>query len=180
MDEAVKVPLRARSGEIRAYTLIDTEKAPEVSAYRWSLSARGYAWRATSVGPRATRKYTVFYLHRHLLGVLGDKTVEVDHLNGDRLDNRLANLRVVPLGANAQNRNFCNTGTSRYRGVSWYKRSGVWRAKAHLDGKQHHVGHFDSEVAAARAAEAWRLEHMPFANPDPELVKYYQERDAVH
>lgn len=170
MEAVVKVLLRARSGEVRAYALIDAEKAAGVLAYCWHLSD-GYAKRKT---PQVAGKRRVIYLHRQLLGVLDDKSVEVDHINGDRLDNRLANLRIVPPSGNRQNRNFCNTGTSRFRGVSWHKFGsgrGAWRAQVELDGKNHRLGCFDSDLAAAHAVEAFRLEHMSFAQPDPELLR---------
>lgn len=170
----VKIPLRARSGEVRAFALVDADMAAEVLAYRWHLNG-GYARRT----PCVAGKQQIVYLHRQLLGVLDDKSVEVDHIYGDTLDNRLTNLRLVPHAANGQNRNFCNTGTSRFRGVSWHKHKdsgGAWRAKVHLGGKQHHLGLFDSELNAAEAAEAFRRERMSFANPDPELLRYYEEQ----
>lgn len=165
--EAVKVPLRARSGEVRAYALVDAEKADEVLAYRWHLNG-GYARRTA---PQVAGKRKAIFLHCQLLGVDGGGSIEVDHINGDKLDNRLENLRLVSHAANGQNKNFCTTGTSRYRGVSWYRHYKVWRAQGQLDGKRRHLGYFDSEIAAAHAVEAFRLEHMPFAQPDPELLK---------
>lgn len=176
MDEAVKVPLRARTGEVRAYALVDTEKAAEVLDCRWYLDARGYARRN---GPRDAGKRAAIYLHRQLLEVLRDESVEVDHLSGDRLDNRLANLRLVPPSGNRQNRNFCNTGSSRFRGVSWHRDRRAWQAQVHLDRKNHYLGLFDSEVAAAQVADTYRLKHMPFATTDPELLRYHEERHAV-
>jgi hypothetical protein len=173
----VKVPLRARTGEVRAYALVDAEMAVEALAYRWCLLGAGYACRKS---PRfAGKQGIIILLHRQLLEVLGDTSVHVDHINGDKLDNRLRNLRTVPIGANAQNKNFCTAGTSRFRGVYWYRRTGAWQAQAKLDGKCHYLGRFQSELAAAEVAEAFRQEHMPFAQPDPELLRHYEERNAV-
>jgi hypothetical protein len=172
MEAVVKVLLRARSGEVRAYALVDADRAAEVLADRWHLDSDGYVKRWT---PRFAGKQWAIYLHRQLLGVLGDGAVEGDHINGDRLDNRLRNLRLVSHAANGQNRNFCNTGSSRFRGVTWDRSRGVWIAQARLAGKLHHLGRFQSEVAAAQVVDAWRLEHMPFAQPDPELPKHYEE-----
>jgi hypothetical protein len=172
VDKVVQIPLRARSGEIRAYALVDAEGAAGVLAYRWSLSAHGYVVRAT---PRSEGK-RIILLHRQLLGLVPGDGVEGDHINGDKLDNRLRNLRRASRNANAQNKNFCNAGTSRFRGVSWVRSRGVWRADACGGYLRKYLGLFKSELAAAQAAETWRQEHMPFANPDPELLKYYEER----
>ena len=49
-------------------------------------------------------------------------------------------------------------GASQYRGVDWHARSGKWRARVHNDGVVHYLGHFSSELDAANAALAKRLE----------------------
>jgi hypothetical protein len=123
-------------------------------------------------------KRTAILLHRQLLGLVPGDGVEVDHLNGDRLDSRLRNLRLVSHAANGQNKNLCNTGTSRFRGVCWHRDGRAWQAQVKLDGKRGYLGLFASEIAAAEVAEAFRLEHMPFANPDPELLRFYEEQNA--
>ena len=50
-------------------------------------------------------------------------------------------------------------GTSRYRGVSWYKRDGKWQAQLRVDGKEQHLGYFEDEEAAARAWDDALREH---------------------
>jgi hypothetical protein len=178
-DDVVKVPL-GRYGD-KGYALVDAERAAEVLAYCWSLNDKGYASRKTSVRSGGVSRKTSIRLHRQLLGLVPGDGVEGDHINGDRLDNRLANLRIVPLGANAQNKNFCTVGTSRFRGVSWQKNKrgrGAWKAQVQLDGKKYHLGCFQSELAAAQVVEAFRLEHMPFAEPEPELLRFYEEQHA--
>lgn len=169
LDGVVQVPL-GRYGD-KGYTLVDADRAAEVVGYCWSVRD-GYAKRDV---PQAGGKRRTILLHRQLLDVLDDKSVEVDHIYGDRLDNRLRNLRLVSRASNCQNLNFCNTGTSRFRGVSWRRETETWQAKVQLDRKQRSLGLFDSEIAAAQVAEEWRLEHMPFAEPDPELLKFYEE-----
>ena len=48
--------------------------------------------------------------------------------------------------------------------MCWDKRRGKWRVTHKVANRQHHIGHFDTEEEAARAAEAWRAEHMPYSN----------------
>jgi len=92
------------------------------------------------------------------------KLRHVDHINGDKLDNRRANLRIATAFENAQNRHVAR-GASSHRGVVWHKGAGKWMAQAHLAGVQHYLGLFDREEDAAKAAAAFRAEHMPFS-PD--------------
>lgn len=173
-DGVVRVPLWARSGEVRAYALVDADRAAEVLAYRWYLGSHGYAVRNA---PRSEGKRTI-RLHRFLLDLVPGDGIEADHINGNTLDNRLMNLRIVPIGTNAQNKNFCTTGSSRFRGVTWDRSRGAWKAQAGLARGKRNLGRFDSEIAAAQVVEAWRLEHMPFAQPDPELLRYHEEQNA--
>lgn len=77
---------------------------------------------------------------------------QIDHINGDRADNRIENLRSV---TNQQNGQAAHTPrknvSSKYRGVYWYKSKRKWRAQIETDGKRKHIGYFDSELEAARA-----------------------------
>ena len=83
----------------------------------------------------------------------------IDHINGQKVDNRLANLRLATTAQNMSNRFRCNSNSaSGIRGVSLSKRSQKWRAVIMHLGKQISAGHFASKEEAARAVEAKRLE----------------------
>lgn len=75
----------------------------------------------------------------------------LDHINGDRLDNRISNLREATHKQNAWNRKGRNT-TSVYKGVYWFKRDSKWKVSiGGLDGKKIHLGMYTDEVEAAKA-----------------------------
>lgn len=74
----------------------------------------------------------------------------VDHINGDGLDNRRANLRAATNAQNGQNRRRPATNTSGYKGVGWISPSGPWRARITLEGRCVHLGCFADPVEAAR------------------------------
>jgi hypothetical protein len=57
-----------------------------------------------------------------------DNLSDVDHINQDRLDNRLENLRWVTHKDNGRNRGMSKNNTSGYEGVSFYKTQNIWRA----------------------------------------------------
>ena len=80
-------------------------------------------------------------------------TYWVDHRNGDGLNNRRQNLRRC---TNAENQQITDAwgGSSRFKGVSWYKRHSRWRGMFNRRGQTHFVGYFDDEVDAARAYNA--------------------------
>lgn len=139
---------------------VDPQDYPRLAIHRWRLDGGGYAQRHD----RTTRGRSVS-MHREVLGP-DCEGLEVDHINRNKLDNRRANLRTATRRENQQNVAAIG-GTSRYRGV--VRRGGRWIAVVQLDGKQNYLGTFDSERAAALAANDFRAEHMPFAVSDPAL-----------
>lgn len=82
---------------------------------------------------------------------------QIDHINGDRLDNRIQNLRELDNAANCQNR--------RHRGVTFEKRAGKWRARIMVDGRSISLGYYVSEVDALDAYQDAKLRlHESFAS----------------
>jgi len=80
----------------------------------------------------------------------------IDHIDGDRLNNALSNLRVVTQFENARNASIGRNNTSGAVGVSFDKRSGKWRARVMHQYREVYSGLFASKEAAiaARAAKA--------------------------
>jgi hypothetical protein len=81
---------------------------------------------------------------------------EIDHINGDKLDNRIANLRDVTREENLHNQPRRVTNTSGVTGVFWNARSKNWRAYICINSRLTHIGYFknfDDAVAARKEAE---------------------------
>lgn len=88
----------------------------------------------------------------------------LDHINGNRRDNRICNLRDASIGENNQNSFVSNSGsTSAFRGVSWFKTRSKWRATININHKQIHLGYFDSQEDANSAYLKAKSELHPFA-----------------
>jgi hypothetical protein len=82
---------------------------------------------------------------------------QIDHINGDRADNRIANLRVVDFVGNARNRKAGKNNSSGVIGVGWSSRHRKWRASIRHHGELIYLGAFaskDDAIAARRDAEA--------------------------
>lgn len=158
-----KIPLRARDGSVRAYAIVDDADFDWLNQWRWFLDRgrKGYAMRQERIRPGLQRPIA---MHRFILGLERGDPRQGDHRNSNSLDNRRVNLRIVPPGANAQNRVSNHNSTSRYRGVYWSPAAGKWYACARLNKKLHHLGVYDDEHEAGRVAAAFRAKHMPFAN----------------
>jgi hypothetical protein len=75
-------------------------------------------------------------------------SLAIDHINGERSDNRMLNLRLATISQNAMNGVLRNTNKSGYRGVSWDKGKNKWVARIVKDRKQHVLGRFPTKEAA--------------------------------
>lgn len=137
-----KIPLT--KGE---YALVDDADYAELSAWSWCLT-NGYPSRRKTF---AKREAKIAYLHRELMNP-GDGLV-VDHINGDKLDNRRENLRICTQAENMLNWDN-NRGGSRFRGVSWDKTRNKWKAQIQHKGRNWFIGRYKTEEEAARAYNA--------------------------
>ena len=89
----------------------------------------------------------------------------IDHINGDKLDNRIENLRAATVGQNQHNRKTNANNTSGYKGVSWNKGCNKWLSQIKLEGKRIHLGYFDNLEEAAEVVRKAREElHGDFAH----------------
>lgn len=89
-----------------------------------------------------------------------------DHINGDTLDNRIANLRECDQRQNNGNHHRLNRhNTSGLRGVTWKRDKQKWRAYINRANRQCHLGYFDTKEAAYEAYKVAAVEHFgEFAN----------------
>lgn len=83
----------------------------------------------------------------------------IDHINGDQADDRFENLRTATHSENLANARRPRHNVSGFKGVSWHKSAGRWRATIKKDRKPMHLGYFDtaSEAHAAYMAKANEL-----------------------
>lgn len=85
--------------------------------------------------------------------VYGEIPDIIDHINTERGDNRITNLRSCNNQENSLNRSKQLNNTSGYKGVDWCKRREKWRAKICYKKKSHHLGYFDCPKEASKAYE---------------------------
>ena len=137
---------------------VDDEDFEMLSHWSWSLCGK-YAARKVKRGGK-TRG---IYMHRQIM--LPDPDQQVDHINGDRFDNRRRNLRLATSSQNNINRHDLRADkTSRYRGVTWYKRCGCWDMQIRSAGARRVHSYHQDEVDAALAYDVAALSlHGEFA-----------------
>lgn len=123
--------------------LVDKRMVPLVSKYKWYRNSKGYAQCNWYDGT----KYTTKKMHRVILRTPNGTTV--DHINGNKLDNRVRNLRLCNYSQNSANCKKYKNNTSGFKGVH---RSGKsWRAMIRVNYRLLSLGCFSAIEDAARA-----------------------------
>lgn len=117
----------------------------------WSQTGNGFYAARTARHP-VTGKRIYVSMHRFILGCKASK--DVDHRNGDRLDNRRGNLRRCTHPQNMRNRGRNANNKSGYKGVCWHRISTKWCAQINHAGKVKHLGLFLTPEEAAKAYDA--------------------------
>lgn len=121
----------------------------------------GFIWRVITPSPKYPDKhYAVawrgrlsIYMHRLIAGAGTGE--DVDHANGNGLDNRKNNLRIATESQNLANagKRYVRgkPGTSKYKGVCWDKSRNAWAASITVNQRAKHLGRYSNEEEAARA-----------------------------
>lgn len=129
------------------FAIVDDEDFERVSKHNWHIM------RSNGNSPG----YAVSKLRMHRLIIDAPPGFLVDHINGDTLDNRKCNLRLCNNSQNQQNTQ-SRGGSSKYKNVSFQRRTGKWMAAFLFNGVRYNCGLWDNEEDAARAVDKKRGE----------------------
>lgn len=129
------------------FAIVDDEDFIYLNEWNWNINSRGYAVRKFRNNERRVQRY----MHRDILKP--STSQDVDHINGEKLDNRRENIRACSHTENMRNSKKPKSGlTSMFKGVIAYKGGkNKFRAVIRANGKAKHLGLFENECDAARA-----------------------------
>lgn len=127
---------------------VSEEDYKYLNEFVWGTIGTKYKYAAR--GTRKNGKYTKHLMHRIIMGVI-NKNIMVDHINGNTLDNRRENLRLVNRSENLQNSKIRSDSKNKYKGVrKQYKDKYCARIQI-APNQRLYLGYFDTEEAAALA-----------------------------
>jgi hypothetical protein len=150
------------------FMIIDDEDVDKVAHLKWCTNKNGYALRT-----EPDRSTTL--AHRIIIGAKDGEIV--DHIDGNRLNNKKSNLRIVNNAQNAFNMQKAKHNTSGYKGVSWHKGHKNWQACVYSNKTSQFLGSYITKEEAAVAynihARATRGEYA-LLNNVPNEAEIYQ------
>lgn len=134
-----------------------SHNAVKNSVVKGSISGKYYRVRVD--GKRYGVHQIVFFMFHNYL------PSKIDHIDLNKLNNRIENLRAATDTENARNKSMPKRNTSGAKGVSWHKPNESWRVQIKISNCVHHIGYFkDFELAELVATEARNKYHGAFAN----------------
>lgn len=115
------------------------------------------------------REGNSIYLHRLITNA--PEGLVVDHINGNPLDNRKSNLRIITNAENGQNlKGPQSRSTTGIRGVYYSHRDNKYTTQVTIEGVRHYLGMYSTPEQAEKAVKNFRSKHMPFSTMDKEVV----------
>lgn len=117
--------------------IVDDEDYDRVSKLKWQYHTGGYA----KSGVKTIR------LHRFILNA--PPNLEVDHINGNKLDCRKSNIRLCSRKQNVRSVPKRKDTTNKYKGTHFLKHRNKWISRIQIDGKRINSGYFNTEKEAA-------------------------------
>jgi hypothetical protein len=144
-----------------AHAVVDDEDFERLNAHKWHLKG-SYAARAIYLGRRAGKEIKRYELMHRAVADAPAGT-QVDHIDGDVLNNTRANLRITDATGNRRNsRKIASIRgrpcSSTFKGVHWHK--GAWMAQIRVRGRRIYLGRYATERDAALAYDSAAREHF--------------------
>lgn len=156
-DSMKNIPVKIPNLKASKRALVDDEDLELLSGYKWFIR-NGYAVRSEYLGV-IDGKSKCRYSPMHRIVMKAEKGQTVDHVNGDRLDNRRQNLRFVDMRQNSWNRCVASNSTYGYKGVSFNKKNKRFYCRIVHQGKRYRFGYF---LTAEEAAETYKKKELEF------------------
>ena len=138
------------------HTLVDDDKYEYLSQWSWHLSASGYAYRTMTIKKGLKKTSRSIWMHRVVMNPQDGKFV--DHIDGNRLDKSISNLRACSHRQNCFNAGLRSNNKSGYKGVFLQIAPSTWRAQLKIEGCPVNLGNYITPEDAAHVYDQAALQ----------------------
>lgn len=129
--------------------MVDDDDYEKLEKFNWQAD------KYNSVSSHSTDKGRIL-VHRYITDC--PLNLEVDHIDGNRLNNQKSNLRIVNSSQNKMNRGSRKDCKSGFKGVSWHNKNSKWVSRIMINGKYKHLGQFETKEQAAETYNMYAKE----------------------
>lgn len=131
-------------------SLVDDDDYEFINQWKWYALKKGYAIRKIEM-PRINgkRSQKTIYMHREIIPISGN--MEIDHIDGNGLNNQRKNLRQATGSQNMRNQKPRIGFSSKFKGVTWSSGHNKWQSQIGVNYKTKWLGYYETEIEAARA-----------------------------
>jgi len=155
-DYAEIIILDKGNGKIKCKAKIDLDSVEKISKFKWCVGVNGY------IICRSNKN--IIRLHHLVLQPIDGFVI--DHINRDKSDNRIMNLRYATRAENGWNINVGKNNRSGTTGVFWYEKRGKWQVYIKVLGKRKHLGYFNDYNDAVDARKQAEMKYYREFAPD--------------
>ncbi len=144
------------------FAIVDDADYDELIKHKWwfrdvkSEKRVGYAARSV----RVNGKKKAIHMHRQVMGLSWDTSIQVDHIDGNGLNNQRHNLRICNNSQNHMNQKILKNNTTGYMGVYYEKRHNSYVSYINVNKKRYHVGAFKTFEEAKTARINAEIKHF--------------------
>jgi hypothetical protein len=138
--------------------IVDDEDREYLCKSKWHVLREHDRCYAGRTEPNINGKHVAILMHREIMKT--PKGMDVDHINGDGLDNRRINLRNCTRSQNLMNKKVGERNTSGYKGVCLDAVRKKWRSYIFVGGKQEFLGRHGTPIEAAQTYNAAAMKHF--------------------
>lgn len=134
--------------------IVDDIDFDSINKFKWHTSRYELIWYAV----RTDSKNFKIYMHRQIL--CAEKHQQIDHHNGNGLDNRRENLRFCTGTQNQSNRGKQKNNKNKFKCVYWRRDKSKYQTVIQINGRRIHLGYFNDEVEAAKVYDEAAKKHF--------------------
>lgn len=139
------------------FALVDDDDFERVSQFKWNACHKRHTWYAHRSKKAKPYRYT-YSMHRFIMDE--PEGLEVDHIDGNGLNNQKSNLRIATRSQNACNRGKAAHNKSGFKGIFWSNKDKCWVAHITVHRQGIYLGGFKDKIKAAQAYDRAAIEYF--------------------